>query len=240
MQGATAPVAGLHARRGLELRDELRIAARRRQGELEQALLAEGDLPDRRQHAGRNPRGAGRRRGPLDHRNAGAVRGGPPGAALADQACAHDYRVEAPLSVGSRHLACRRRSRVPAPALPGSGSDGRRRRSRPLSPWLTGSRAQRCYPSASRRDARAAIIGAMTVDLVARARRATELFNETVGRGMTEPAAGVPRALDRGAADRPDARRDGGAPTTRAKTRWSASRRTWPRPGRRCTWSSTP
>ena len=53
VQGAEALVAGTLPRRRLQLGDELRVQARRRQGQLQQLRLAEAELADRRQHPGR-------------------------------------------------------------------------------------------------------------------------------------------------------------------------------------------
>ena len=62
-------VAACSPRRRLQLGDELRVEPRRRQGQLQQLRLAEGQLADRRQHPGRDPRRAAARLAALEHRH---------------------------------------------------------------------------------------------------------------------------------------------------------------------------
>ncbi len=74
----------------LELGDESRVALGGRDGHAQQLGLAEGELPDRRQHAGGNAGGTGRRLGALEHGDPGATLRGAPGATEADRS-ASDY-----------------------------------------------------------------------------------------------------------------------------------------------------
>ncbi len=106
VQGAVAAVAGGDPARLLQLGDEVRVELRRGQGHLQQLRLAEGELADRGQHPGGDPRRPGRGPRALDHRDPGAALRRAPGAGEADDAASDDYRV---VTLGCSLKLCLRR-----------------------------------------------------------------------------------------------------------------------------------
>jgi hypothetical protein len=97
VQRAAAVVAGIRSAQLFQLGDEARVALGRSQRQLEQPLLAEGQLTDRGQHPGGGTGGPRGGSAAVENDHVEAALGRTPGAGQPDHAGADDNRVEASL-----------------------------------------------------------------------------------------------------------------------------------------------